>query len=72
MNLGFAPNTSAYVLYIQKALMTSNQVKFDEHEFQFQKMMIFEQYLSDKSTDLLFKSASDVKWIIYKTHELGY
>jgi hypothetical protein len=34
INLGFAQNTCAYVLYIQerKTLMTSNQVQFDEHE----------------------------------------
>ncbi len=43
--------------------MISNQVKFNEHEFPFRKQRMVEQFLSDNSTDILFKSASDVKWL---------
>jgi hypothetical protein len=47
INLGFACNTSAYVLYIpeRKTLMISNQVKFNEHEFPFRKQKMVEQFL---------------------------
>jgi hypothetical protein len=59
INLGFARNTIAYVLYIpeRKTLMTLNQVKFNEHEFPFRKQKMVEQFLLEKSMDILFTSA---------------
>ncbi len=47
INLGFARNTSAYVLYIpeRKTLMILNQVKLNEHEFPFRKQKMVEQFL---------------------------
>ncbi len=47
------------------------QVKFDEHEFPYRKKKIVEQFLSDNTTDILFKSASDVKWILYNKLHVG-
>jgi hypothetical protein len=68
INLGFACKTNAYVLYSpeRKTLMTLNQVKFHEHEFP-----MVEQFLSDNSTDILFKAASDVKWVVYNKLHVG-
>ncbi len=73
INLGFARNTNAYVLYIpeRKTLMISNQVQFNEHEFPFRKQKLVEQFLSDNSTDTQFKSASDVKWVVYNKLHVG-
>jgi hypothetical protein len=51
--------------------MISNQVQFNEHEFPFQKQKMVEQFLSDNSTDILFKSASDVKWVVYNKLHVG-
>ncbi len=51
--------------------MISNQVKFNEHEFPFWKQKMVEQVLSDNSTDILFKSASDVKWFVYNKLHVG-
>jgi hypothetical protein len=41
--------------------MMLNQVKFD---FPFLKQTMVEQYLLDNATDILIKSAEDVKWIV--------
>ncbi len=73
INLGFARNISAYVLYIpgRKTLMTSNQIKFNEHEFPFRKQKMVKQFLSDNATDILFKSASGVKWVVYNELHVG-
>jgi hypothetical protein len=73
INLGFAHNTSAYVLYIQerKTFNASNQVKINEHEFPIWKKKMVEQYISDDSTHILFKSAMDVIWIIYNKLHVG-
>jgi hypothetical protein len=51
--------------------MISNQGQFNEHEFPFQKQKMVEQFLSDYSTDILFKSPSDVKWVVYNKLHLG-
>jgi hypothetical protein len=75
INLGFARNKSAYVLYFpeMKTLMTWNQVKFNEHEFRFWKQKMFKPCLSDNATDTLFKSALDVKCMVYiKLHVGNY
>ncbi len=73
VNLGFASNTSAYILYIpeRKTLITTNQVKFDESEFPFRKAKMVEQYLSDNSIDILFQSAADVTWVPYNKLHVG-
>ncbi len=73
INLGFVPNTNAYVVYIpeRETLMTSNQGKLDELEFPFRKKTMAEQHLSDNSTVILFKSALDVKWIVYNKLHVG-
>ncbi len=73
VNLGFASNTRAYILYIpeRKALITTNQIKFDESEFPFRKAKMVEQYLSDNSTDILFQSAADVTWVLYNKFHVG-
>ena len=73
LDLGFASNTSAYLLYIpeRKTLITTNQVKFDESEFPFRKAKMVEQYLSDNSTDILFQSAADVTWVPYNKFHVG-
>ncbi len=53
--------------------MTTNQVRFDEYEFPFWKRKMVEQHLSDKSTDILFQQASNVKWFQYtKVHVSNY
>ena len=88
INLGFAQNTSAYVLYIPegKTLITLNQVQFNEHEFPFRKRKMVEQYLSDNSTDIFFNQLQMsngsimtklVMWLFFKlilkkTHLLEY
>ena len=53
--------------------MSSNQAKFDEGVFPFRKQKVVEQYQSDNSTDILYRSPSDVKWIPYnKLHISNY
>ncbi len=53
--------------------MTTNQVRFDEHEFPVWKRQMVEQHLSDNSTDILFQQGSDVKWVQYnKLHVSNY
>ncbi len=47
------------------------QVKFDEHEFPFRKKKIVERFLSNNTIDILFKSVSDVKWILYNKLHVG-
>jgi hypothetical protein len=51
--------------------MTSNQVKFDEYLFPFRKQKMVEQYQSDNSTDILFSTPSNVKWIPYNRLHLA-
>ena len=46
-------------------MMSSNQAKFDEDLFPFRKEKVVEQYQSDQSTDILYRSQSNVKWIPY-------
>ena len=45
--------------------MSSNQAQFDETEFPFRNKEMIEKYQSDQSTDILFRTESDVKWIPY-------
>jgi hypothetical protein len=42
-------------------IVTTNQVKFSEHEFPFRKRSLVEKHLIDNSTDMLFQSPSNVK-----------
>jgi hypothetical protein len=65
--IGFEPNTSAYSFFIpeKNTMMSSNQAKFDENLFPFRKEKVVEQYQSDQSTDILYRSQSNVKWIPY-------
>ena len=75
INLGFEPNTSAYTFFIpeKNTLMSSNQAQFDEGVFPFRKKKVVEQYQSDNSTDILYCSPLDVKWIPYnKLHISNY
>ncbi len=51
--------------------MILNQVKFNGHEFPFRKQKMVEQFLTDNSTDILFKSASDVKCVVYNKLHVG-
>ncbi len=53
--VGFVPNMSAWAFWIpvDKKIMESNQVKFDEHEFPYQTRRIVEQHLSDNPKDIL-------------------
>ena len=51
--------------------MTSNQVKFDEYLFPFRKQKMVEQYQSDNSTDILFSTPSNVKWVPYNRLHLA-
>ena len=73
INLGFKPNASGYSLFVpeKNCLMTSNQVKFDEYLFPFRKQKMVEQYQSDNSTDILFSTPSNVKWIPYNRLHLA-
>ena len=63
--VGFVPNMSAWAFWIpeDKKIRTTNQARFDEHEFPFWKRKMLEQHLSDNSTDILFQQASDVIWV---------
>jgi hypothetical protein len=65
--VGFASNTSAWSFYVpeRKKIVTTNQVKFSEHEFPFRKRRMVEKHLIDNSADMLFQSPSDVKWVPY-------
>ena len=67
MYVGFVPNTSAWAFWIpeDKEIRTTNQARFDEHEFPYRKRKMVEQHLSDNSTDILFQQASDVLWVPY-------
>ena len=60
--VGFVPNMSAWAFWFpeDKKLRTTNQARFDEHEFPLRKRKMVEQHLSDNSTDILFQYASDV------------
>ena len=53
--------------------MTSNQAKFDEYCFPFRNQKMVEKYQSDNSTDILYKTPSDVNWIPYnRLHIANY
>ncbi len=71
--VGFAINTSAWSFYVQerKNIVTTNQVKFSEHEFPFRNRRMVKKHLIDDSTELLFQSPSDVKWVPYNKFRLG-
>ena len=45
--------------------MSSNQAQFDDTVFPFRNKEMIEKYQSDQSTDILFRTESDVKWIPY-------
>jgi hypothetical protein len=63
--VGFAINTSVLSFYVpeRKRIVTTNQVKFSEHEFPFRKRSMVEKHLIDNSTDMLFQSPSNVEWV---------
>ena len=68
------PNMNAWAFWVpeDKKIMTTNQVRFNEHDFSFRKRKMVEQHLSD-STDILFHQASNVKWVPYnKLHVSNY
>ena len=46
-------------------MMLSNQAKVDETAFPFRNKEMIEKYQSDQSTDILFQTESNVKWIPY-------
>jgi hypothetical protein len=71
--VGFAINTSAWSFYVpeRKKIVTTNQVKFSEHEFPFRKRSMVEKHLIDNSTDMLFQSPSYVKWVPYNKFHGG-
>jgi hypothetical protein len=66
--VGFANNMSQWALWTleDKKIMTSNQVKFSEHEFPFQTRKMVDQFLLDNITDILYQHASNVTWVHYK------
>ncbi len=43
----------------------------NEHKFPIWKKKMDEQFLSDNSTDILFKLASEVKWTVYNKLHVG-
>ncbi len=49
----------------RNTMMSSNQAQFDETVFPFRNKEVIEKYQSDQSTDILFRTESDVKWIPY-------
>ncbi len=55
--VGFVPNMSTWAFWVQevKKIMTTNKVRFNEHEFPFQKRQMVEQHLSENPTDILFQ-----------------
>jgi hypothetical protein len=61
--VGFAINTSVWSFNHdvpeRKKIMTTNQVKFSEHEFPFRNRKMVEKHLIDNSTDMLFQSPSN-------------
>jgi hypothetical protein len=63
IQLGFEPNTSTFSFFIpeRNTLMSSNQAQFDETEFPFRNKEMIKKYQSDQSTDILFRTESDVK-----------
>ena len=71
--VGFAINTSAWSFYVpeRKKIVTTNLVKFSEHEFPFRKRSMVEKHLMDNSTDMLFQHPSDVKWVPYNKFHVG-
>ena len=71
--VGFAINTSAWSFYVpeRKKIVTTNQVKFFEHEFPFRKRSMMEKHVMDNSTDMLFQHPSNVKWVPYNKFHVG-
>ena len=67
--VGFVLNMSAWAFQVpeDKKIKTTNQVRFDKHEFPFRKRKMMEQHLSDNSTDILFQQASNVNWVLYNS-----
>jgi hypothetical protein len=67
IHLGFEPNTSAYSSYIpeKNTIMSSNQAKFDELVYPYRKQKTIEQLQSDRSTNILFRTSKDAKWVQY-------
>ncbi len=73
--MGFTISTSVWSFYVpeRKKIVSTNQVKFSEHEFPFRKRRIVEKHLIDDSTDMLFQSPSNVKRVPYnKFHVENY
>jgi hypothetical protein len=70
---GVSNNMRVWALWIleDKKIMTSNQVKFTEHEFPFWARMMVDQFLSDNATDILYQHASDVTWVPYNKLHVG-
>ena len=71
----FTDNMSAWTVYIpeDRKIMSTNQVKFSEHEFPFRNRKMIDQFLSDNSTDILCQHASNVNWEPYnKLHVANY
>ncbi len=64
---------SVWALWIpeDKKIMTSNQVKFAEHEFLLWTRKMVDQFLSDHSTDVLYQNSSYVTWVPYKKSHVG-
>ncbi len=71
--VGYANNMSAWTLWIpeDKKIMTSNQVKFAEHDFPFRTKKMVDRFLSDNSTDILYQHASNVTWVPYNKLHVG-
>ena len=63
--VGFAINTRVWSFYVleRQKIVTTNQVKFSEHEFPFRKRSMVEKHLIDNSTDMLFHSPSYAEWV---------
>ncbi len=71
--VGFAFDTSALSFYVveRNKIVTTNQVKFSEHEFPVRKRRMVEKHSIDNSTDMLFQSPSDVQWVPYNMFHVG-
>ncbi len=71
--VGFAINTSAWSFYVpeRQKIVTTNQVKFSEHEFPFRKRSVMEKHLMDNSIDMLFQHPFNVKWVPYNKFHIG-
>ncbi len=79
IHLGFEPmsraNTRVYSFLIQERYtrMSFNQVRFDKEVFPLRipEQDMIEKYKSDISTDILFRTEQDIKWIHYNRLHIG-